>query len=185
VILEVLADVGSVELACDANGFEFALRPDAGEHEDLGRTDGSRAEDYLLGSLGDDGFPVGCAVLDTGGPQLARRTFQHHSGDVSPTDNREVRSLLDLPFKEGMVRARPFAMARRGLHERDDSVWPTAIAPVVVARRDPAATAALTNSCAPARTGARTDTPSGPSVLWASVSTTMSPLGAKPSLFLK
>jgi hypothetical protein len=33
--------------------------------------------------------------------------------------------------------------------------------------------------------GARTDTPSGPSVLWASGSTTMSSLGWNPSDFLK
>ena len=40
-------------------------------------------------------------------------------------------------------------------------------------------------SCAPRRTGARTETPSGPFVLCASASTMMSPLGARPSLFLK
>ncbi len=49
----------------------------------------------------------------------------------------------------------------------------------------PAAFAASTNCCAAGTTGERTETPSGPSGLCASWSTTMSPLGWIPSDFLK
>ena len=114
-VLEVLADVGSVELARQADGFEFLLRPDAGQHEDLGRTDRSCAEDHLLVGPGDDGLAVGRPVLDPGRSQLAGSVLQDHSGDLRPADHLDVRPLLDLPLEERVVRARPFAGAGRGL----------------------------------------------------------------------
>ena len=61
-----------------------------------------------------------------------------------------------------MVGARPLALPGGGLQERHDTFGPAAVTAVVVAAGIPAATAASTNSCAPAITGERTETPSGP-----------------------
>ena len=136
-VLEVLADVGSVELARHADRFELGLRPDAGQHQDVGRPHRSGAEHHLLGGPGGGGLAVGGPVLDPGRPQLAGLALQDHPGHLRPADHLEVRSLLDVAFEERVVRARPLAVTSRGLQERHDPVGTAAVTAVVVAAWDP------------------------------------------------
>ena len=137
VVLEVLADVGGVEVARHADRFELLLRPDAGQHEDVGRPHRSGAEHHLLRCMDDGGLAVCGPVLHAARPQLAGPVLHDHPGDVGVADHLEVRTPLDVAFEERVIGARPLAGTSRGLQERHHPVRAAAVTAVVVARGDP------------------------------------------------
>ncbi len=136
VVLEVLADIGRVELTPDSGGLELVTRADAREHEDVRRADGTGTQHDLLLGADRAGRSVGGAVLDAACLQRAG-VVQEHSGHLGAGDHREVGSLRDRTFEEGVVGARPLPLPGGGLQERHDTFGPAAVTAVVVADRNP------------------------------------------------
>ena len=111
--------------------------PDARQQQDVRRTDRAGAEHDLLGRRATTAVSPSAVRYSTpvarswpGSPSRSTR------GDLRAADHLEVRPLLDVALEERVVRARPLAVAGRGLQERHDAVGAAAVAAVVVAARD-------------------------------------------------
>ena len=135
-VLEVLADIGRVELTRDSGGLELVTRADAREHEDVRRADGTGAQHDLLVGADRVGRSVRAAVLDAARLQRAGAVEEHPS-HLRAGDHREIGSLRDCSFEEGVIRARPLPLPGRGLQKRHDTVGPAAVTAVVVAGGNP------------------------------------------------
>ena len=112
VVLEVLADTGQVVHHRDAERFEQIGGPDSRQLEQLGRIEGTAAEDDLGAADGLD--PAAAPVLDADRP----RTFEDHPVHLCPGDHVEIRT------------------GEHGVEVRASSREPAAAADVLVERRE-------------------------------------------------
>ena len=107
----MLADVRGIDLARNVEGLGFLSRSDSRQEEQLGRSDGSTAEDNFLGRQRRAAFPAGDAVCDACGDFVARRTIEEDAsracapvmivrlGRSSVSPSRKAWYVLDrLPF---------------------------------------------------------------------------------------
>src|SRR5215472_17009445 len=134
----MLAHVRRVDVARNANGFDFPSWSDSRQQQQVRGSDRPPAHYDFLGR-GDGTFvSVGRPVLDAGRDLLPCRTFQDHARCLRVGDDREVRSSFGFALEKRMVGTRPLALAGRGLEQGHDAACTTAGSSVVIAAGNPA-----------------------------------------------
>src|SRR4051812_33007359 len=103
----MLADMRLGQQAGPTPRRQLGPRADAGEHQQVRRTDRPGAEDHLLVRVYGMNTADRVAVLDAPGGQLSAIAVEQQARGVGTRDDAEVRPALRFAFKEGVIRARP------------------------------------------------------------------------------